>query len=438
MHTESMPIPTGDLDVSIAPKSWPTPARGEHAAEDRQTLGLPTDQPVIMSGHQSELFHAGIAARLAALLAWSERTGAHPSWLVVDQEPGDPLSLRVPEHGTAVLSSRHQAPTNVPTGLQPAATIDHAGGLPGLSDALVDRLRSYADAPSLALQVTRATLDVLVPALGFDEAPSIVCATDLYATRAMAWHVNVCRDDPAGVHERYNAANAATPDAGVRTLLSYNDDAVELPLWRVRDNGPRLPVISRTHLDDDTLLLLPRALGMTAIARHALCDAFIHGAGGLGYEPINDAGWHGLRGLAPVVGITGTLLLDPDAGPAPDPTRLAWAAHHARHHPELAGDDKAQHERDALVVEIRNLPRGSGERADAYGRLQSMLRAHRDRHGDALALLRERAQASVREAELHAERVARDWPWCTHSADRVRALGDRARQAVDRAIGANA
>ena len=46
-------------------------------ADDRRALGLPTDRPIIMSGHQPTLWHAGILAKLLAAGELARATGAH-------------------------------------------------------------------------------------------------------------------------------------------------------------------------------------------------------------------------------------------------------------------------------------------------------------------------------------------------------------------------
>ncbi|MEM9559224.1 MAG: hypothetical protein AAF995_02870 [Planctomycetota bacterium] len=430
-------IPEHDLGVALTPAAWTTPQRAAHADEDRAAMGLPTDRPVVMSGHQALAFHAGIAARLAALIAWSERAGAHPAWLVADQEPGNPFSLDLPGRPGVALSPGYAATGNAPLGLNAPAAMDAPNRLPddppGLTRRYIERLRAHEDAPSAALQVARAMLDVLIPAMGFDTRPTLVCATDLIATRAFAWHVSECKADPRRMHDRYNTAASEQPAAGVRALVTHRNGAVELPLWRVRSAGARLPVFDAYHLDDEGLLVLPRALGMTGVARHALCDTFIHGAGGLAYEPVNDSGWHGLAPLCPVVGATATLLLDPNAGPAPDPQHLAWRAHHARHHPKMVGDEDTQRARDALVARLDELPAGAPERRETFDALQSLLRTHRETHAEQLAALRDRAGDSIQQAERHRGLVARDWPWCVHDEDRLRALGDRVRREIDAA-----
>jgi hypothetical protein len=81
------------------------------------------------------------------------------------------------------------------------------------------------------------------------------------------------RDAFPPMRDAYNAAIAGERIAP----LSAN----ELPFWSLdRAAGARKPLLSGEKPD----FVAPRALTLTAIARLALCDAFIHGTGGARYD----------------------------------------------------------------------------------------------------------------------------------------------------------
>ena len=104
--------------------------RPAHAGgrEFRRQLGLTTDRPVIMSGHQAELWHAGIAAKALAAPTPPRHDSAAAAWVIVDQDPGAPArsairsSAKVPRDRTparAAIELIAPADPAVVTGRQP-------------------------------------------------------------------------------------------------------------------------------------------------------------------------------------------------------------------------------------------------------------------------------------------------------------------------------
>src|SRR5690606_4565547 len=73
-----------------------TPPLSAEATRLRDQLGLPTDRPIIMSGHQAEWWHPGILAKLFAARALADRIGGVVVWLVADQDDTDPGAIRIP------------------------------------------------------------------------------------------------------------------------------------------------------------------------------------------------------------------------------------------------------------------------------------------------------------------------------------------------------
>ena len=65
--------------------------------------------------------------------------------------------------------------------------------------------------------------------------------------------------------------------------------------------------------DGEAMLLMPRALLLTALVRLGMCDLFIHGTGGLIYDRVTEqwfADWLGQAegSIAPMIGVTAAVV----------------------------------------------------------------------------------------------------------------------------------
>ncbi len=379
-----------------------------HASE-RERFGLPTDRPIIMAGHQGEFWHAGIAAKVFAAQALAERIGGTAAWLVVDTGDASLTELRVPardERGrlTAITAKIDRD------------TIDH----PRAADATGAYERHEGEA-SPEVRATMATMDLLP-----GPTPTLLRSSSLSETEAFRAIVERFENDAMGARQAYNDAVRARANGGVAELMG---DAV--PFWRVTPSGARLPA----RETDLRSTLWPRALAMTGVVRASLCDVFIHGTGGRGYEPINDRwlgemmGWR----LAPYVTATATLRLrfEGRVVTEADAARAAWHAQHARHHPGDFGDAAAQRERDAIVRQISALPRADARRAGLFADLHAILDRSRTNHAGTLDELRVHADTLAHRASERALREDRTWPAVLHERDDLLALRD----SIDAAFG---
>ncbi|MCC5823715.1 MAG: hypothetical protein LAT64_10720 [Phycisphaerales bacterium] len=388
--------------------------------DDRRALGLPTDRPIVMSGHQPTRWHAGILAKLLAACELARSANAHAAWIVPDMDEVDPTTTRVPQ-GRAeqarvrfvrLLTGDPPGP-GVPAGvLAPRDPAPPDPDMPGFADALA----AFRHEPSMAMQVGRAVVRTACERFGLPE-PTVLSASDLRRTGAWAELLRALADDPRACVEAYNNAARAHPDAEVRAL-GIETSRVELPLWRVRPDLPRLAVFSDQLGAIPPDQLRPRALAMSAIVRAALADLFIHGLGGERYDRVTEAwltGWPHAPAwtLAPTAVATADarpdLGLDP--GDLPDPARARWLAHHARHDPALVGDETAARTKADIVDLIRTLKFEGEDPAPAFAQLQTFLGEHRERHARRLAELDAAADRAERLQSVRDLALDRTWPW---------------------------
>lgn len=414
--------------------------RDPRSRRTREQLGLPTDAPIVMTGHQPIVFHPGVLSKYIA----ADALGAHASWLIVDKDETDPGAIDMPRRGAddaalardTVRFLARPSP-GFPAGVVPATPV---GEIPddtpwafvneGLR-TIREAMSAHSRAPSLAEQGALATFD-LMRGLGLQGQPllaSRMAQTDLFAEL-----LDRIRRDPLAFVEVYNAAVSRHANAGIPPLLaSISADRYELPLWLVRPGEAR----RRAYLDDldanPVESFASRAIMLTLLIRLGACDLFIHGTGGFVYDRITEdvaRDWLGAE-LAPMTLATATLtlpLLDHAPPTERDVAHAKWLAHHAAHTPGLLGDHAGAARKRELLREIERLPRRSHERAAKFREMQDLLRDVRASHDSALR--RHEADATAIESAHASLDVAnaRDWAFPLYPQSSLAALRDAIRE----------
>jgi len=440
MALENTSMQAPEITLLPAPDDWPSDLNApnsEQSINARQQLGLPTDRPIIASGHQPILFHPGIVAKLIALDHWSSETGAAAVWIVPDQDVVDPALVRLPKQDGESLAVESIRIGGGPIEHSPAASqpvIAIKDGLPDQLDPIGSWLMGYEHEPSLARQFASATVGMLCEQLDLQE-PLLIFASDLLSTDAGSALLDVMLADPKAAIEFYNASVEKFPDAGVRPL-SITESRVELPLWRLDGEG-RVPVF--VDLDSETMFdrsnLIPRGIMMTAIMRAFVCDLFIHGTGGYEYDQISEAWLDGWRdqALAPIAAATATMRLEFDIPIAVDPDRAVWAAHHARHDPAMLGDYVAADRKLALVDEIAEskLHGNQNHTAKLFAQLQQLLVETRSNHAGAIEEFDAASRAALDSREAREIANSRTWAFPLYTDLQLQSLKDE----VIRALG---
>jgi hypothetical protein len=394
----------------------------------REALGLGTQGPLILSGHQPQIWHAGVLAKYIAAGVCARHAGGQAAWLVVDTDEVDPGAFWYPAPSPDGAARRVEV--SLGTGHGPACgrgVMTSPRGLPDPTPEYESRvvhlietlLRESDKATNAAEQVVRAYAPLVqefIPAL------PLVFASSLNAMPLFEELVSLMAADPRACIEAYNQAAAAVPQARIRPL-----EPDELPLWRL-EPGARHPVRAGELSPREITTLAPRALLLTALVRMGLCDLFIHGTGGEVYERVTDrwiGAWLGPEvRLAPSVMMTATLLPDLPPRVAP-PTRqinqVRQRERALRFDPSLVGDRAAVAKKAALLAEIQRLPRHSPERRAAFAELHTLLAAVRAEHAPTIDRLR--AHAASIAAGLATDPAAdRTLPFPLHAPEALRAL----------------
>ncbi len=423
----------------------------------REQLGLRADGPLVLSGHQADLWHCGILAKHFASLAVRDRlqrdgrTSARCAWLVVDQDEAGRRGLRIPVRDTggalrdswwAFAVERDDGLARTGAGM-PAIDVMEWRAKPGeraahacISDGIAATRSALNDAratsESWAEQASRAAGSLIRPVA---ESPNFIYESRISGTDFFRKIIDALSSCGTEFLRTYNASCRGVPDAGLRPL---DESRGELPLWEVVGGNRR-----RLFLSDlgkkDPASLAPRALLMTAIMRAAGCELFVHGTGGGIYDrateawvrawPVPLASILGEMGgaLAPMVVATADVQLPlADAGlpDEADIARAVWLAHHARHDPALLGDFEAAKEKATLVQRIAERRRAGEHPVAEFGAMQALLRRMRTSKE---AMLQQFTQSGVAFAAKRSESKRandRSWSFALHPVASLGALRD--------------
>ncbi|MBX3402422.1 MAG: hypothetical protein KF699_03320 [Phycisphaeraceae bacterium] len=416
--------------------------RDENIARFRSELGLPIDRPIVMSGHQAQVWHPGILAKLLALRAFAQRSGACGVWLVVDHDDHDPFTVRAPIIGAdgrlaVVTFGPPPGAEGVPVCRRGAWNPDEAWRLPAGARAaapgveagtqrIYAALARHAAAENAGEQTVRAAWDLLPDGAG--EGIVVIHATALARTTLFGELVERMQRDPAACIAAHNAAVREFPNERIAPLGDG-----ELPLWSIGAamGSVRKRVFageraSRPGTSAEGEVLAPRALLLTGLMRLAGCDLFVHGLGGERYDRITER-WLGAwlsRTLAPTVMATATVRLRvPGCWPSPEEiARAAWTAHRARHDPGAIGDEARAARKRELLESIGAAPPRSPERATLFDQLHDLLRESERANAAALAEMDARAAAKRARAGEAAIAADRTWAFPLYEPDQLAAL----------------
>lgn len=435
------------------PALWPTLSATRMAPDGatsfRAQLGLLSQGPVAMSGHQAEIWHPGILTKLIALGEFARLAKMAPAWVVVDQDSNEPGLVRYPSRlgggpggpGRLVSATwnvgRLLGAADIPTGSRPAWTEadlepnwgERPAATPGVACGLArirDALRRHVGQPTLASQLMSAGVQL---AAGVVDAPATCMASAISGTSVFAQIVERMGREWSACARTYNEAAVASPDAGLKPLAI---DRGELPLWRLGKGEPRRRVYAAQLAEIPIAQLAPRALLMTAMLRQFGCDLFIHGLGGGIYDHATErwvGEWLGWK-LAPAVIATGTCVL-PLRGEAPPSAQevgqAVWQAHHARHEPGILGDAWASRRKRDLVAEIdqhRRRGEDPGASFDELHRLLSRIRIENAAGLDALDRRAKELRLGLVDAKVAGDRT---WPFALYDEQQLTALRELVR-----------
>jgi hypothetical protein len=411
--------------------------------EARAQLGLDRERPVIATGHQTLLWHPGILAKYLAVGAVAAAEPIATANLIVDQHADGFGAFEVPvrDHDGALAARRIEftrSRPGVPMALHEPFTPSRApahfsSALPEVTAGvqhIFAAIADHANAANAAMQMA-AVLDDLMARWVRPMPP--MPATRLMTTSFGRALVAACARDPRACAAAYNRAVTALPEARIEPL-AVDREAVELPLWRVGPDGIRCRAFDHdadAWLDAGAapaMLLMPRALFMTALVRLVACDLFVHGTGGASYDRAMERWIRDWLGAAPApIAVASATLRLPlgAAGSAGTVAEARRALRRWRHDPEAPPDDRRPGPgpaKRALLAAIDAQPRGSAARRAAFHAMHGRLDEWRRGAAADLDALEARVRDAERDVRDRAIAARRDWPFPLYSTGSIDAL----------------
>jgi hypothetical protein len=297
---------------NVLPRSGPTTGGGIPA-------------PLIITGHQPELFHPGVWVKNFASAGLAKRVGGHAVHLTVDNDIVHSTDLAVP-HWHTDPSGVHVRPVpfdrNGQAYTHELRPIFDATLFNSVPDRLVPEFSRWPFRPVLPAVwlkklSTETVLDLFVTArYGMEAELGCVQWTGSvsHSIRCESWHA-LARHllaDAGRFASIHNAALAAyRKEHKLRSHTHPFPDLApnEAPFWVLDQNGKRTRCF--VPFAGDPKSLRPRALTLTLFARLILGDFFIHGIGGAKYDEVTDRVIRDYFGIDPPAYqvVTGTLHL---------------------------------------------------------------------------------------------------------------------------------
>ena len=444
----------------------------------------PPAGPIIVSGHQPQLFHAGVWFKNFALDAIAKATGGVGVNLIIDSDLCREVSIRVPSgelQSPRVITVPYDAPSDSAPYEQrnvndrkvleafPQQVTQAIGPL--MSGPLVNELwqrveaaRESNDRLGLILSRARHRLEQSWGVSTLELPFSRVCDTRSFRVfaielfgRAEAFQ----RAYNAALAD-YRAAHKLRSDAQPLPDLGAQGDWVETPFWFWQEEQPtRRPLFARPAgsgvelsdlsgwscgLSGDTeqaveqltlqrergAKIHSRALATTLYCRMVLADLFLHGIGGAKYDQVTDRVSERFFGVAPprhgTLSATFRLPIEHESVTADSRRRLRGKLRDMRYHPE-----HALHEpnKEAAIwlrqkqewIAQEKTPENARERHQAIEQSNLALQQHLAAERQQLVDSLEAADSAIRSSALL---DSREYSYCLFPAedlrDRVSAL----------------
>lgn len=402
--------------------------------ELRQLLGIPTEGPIILTGHQPELFHPGVWAKNFAAAGIAERLGGTAVNLVVDSDLVRDAKVPLPGQAHAAIA------IDEPTGVLPYEQRQIQN--PALAAAFGERLaaatagwpfrpigiEAWTQFPAGETNLGRLLAGVRQGVernwgLQIVDLPM----SRLAALKCFAAFFGVIAGSLERLRTIYNRALASYRRA--HKLRSRNHPARDLaegvlPFWRMTAAG-RVSAMP----GDPPHELRPKALLLTLFARLVLGDLFIHGIGGGLYDEATDSIIREFFGMQPPAFqvVTGTLHLPFTLPPAADLRHLQRLSRDLHWNPQRHISEShplAARHRELMAMR----PATSRERKARFHEFQKFR--------EALRPLVEEQRLAVEDDITHAlavERVRsvflrRDFAWVLYPESVLRPFLERLRQ----------
>jgi len=483
-RARAWPDHVGDLPLSALRRSL----RSTVLALARQyTAGIvevpsegDAEGPLVVTGHQAELFHPGVWVKNAWAYRIARAVDGVSINLVVDNDVARHTALVVPRRWREAGRIGAEAVPIAFAPPAPARTTEETPVEMAAIDAFTRRVKElvratpmqapfemFAERFTAAVREGATTVPEVLTAtrrrierdLGVEnlELPvSLLAETDEFARFAADLIANARRFAPCynRALQAYRKARHIRNRANPLPDLALGASRVEVPLWTWRRGGAR----QRLFLSEGALVsedgelradgpdprgamqraaaagykIRPRALTMTMFVRLLLADTFIHGIGGANYDQVTDAIIAEYFGIQPpaIMTLSATLRL-PLERPrvaAEDRVRVLRRLRDLRYQPERFVSAKAGGEEPVreLLREKRRLMESQAARAPGGPERFERFRAVNARLGEMSSTTREALEKELDEvvSAMAVDKTLsdREYGYPLHPLENIRAL----------------
>jgi hypothetical protein len=264
----------------------------------RRDLGIADTAPIIITGHQPELFHPGVWVKNFAAAGLAHRLGGHAVNLIADTDTIrsaaitlPTLDIDQPDSTVAIDDSDVEQPYE-------SRLIRNSHVLASVGERIASETNSWlfrplaVDLDWAAVVESAATIADVFTQLRTTKEHEWGLANREITVRTMSrWpsfqmFIEMIDRDTARFRDVYN--HAIQDYRRINKLRSRNHpapllDEGERPFWAITGQRRERAYARHAHAT-----LRPRALTLTLFARLVLGDAFIHGLGGGKYDTVTD------------------------------------------------------------------------------------------------------------------------------------------------------
>ena len=436
----------------------------------RRWLGHPAaDQPLVGTGHQSELYHPGVWVKNIAIDIAARKLGGMAMHFSVDTDSPKHLELRWPGGGAIITddplrseakwTGRLRCPTAAYVQEMSKRLADAAAGWqhqPVARDflACLGHLAGQdADLPT-ALAHAHQRVD---RGLGLQHQ-SVVCSPMWRSTGYLLFAYDLLRraGDFAAAYNRalavFRKEHAIHSPGRPMPDLSIDGEFCEAPFWvdSLSDGFRKRATVVRhgdlwtlrhgddvfefaaptdgwvaaeslqTWLSRHKLRLSPRALTLTTFLRLCVVDQFVHGIGGALYDQVTDGiirDWFGMEPPAFSVA-TATMLFPAAVG------RQPVCLHCLRQEGRRIGQDVLGGQKQEFLAKIAALPRRIAQRTQVFFEMHREL-ARASQTSPQLTAWHDRYRQAYSLHEVEQAIFDRELPYTIQPQDRLQAMNYR-------------
>ena len=390
----------------------------------RRRLNLP-DVPVIVTGHQPELYHPGVWVKNFATARAAKACGGFALNLIADHDTLKSRAINVVHHHTDPTHVELQSiPFDQPGPELPweLATVKDAAAWTEFTNRVCQAAKSWNFTPMLLKRnwpTPRGTWGETFTAMRRTVETELglnirdVAVSTLGGTPEFGEFVRGVQSDLPRFREVYNRAILAYRTR--HKLRSHTHPAPKLaenesPFWAVTSTGRTVPT-SDTPLS----AFRPRALTLTLFARLMLGDLFMHGLGGAKYDEVTDEVMRHWLGIEPprYAVLSATALLPFNTFDA-SPQQLRHVQRQLREldwQPERHGAGPAE-----LVRQKQEwIDRPSANRTARQERFQQLSYTTKQlRNSVSRTVKEDEGMRLIQELTANGKLARRDFPWVLH------------------------